>query len=268
MLYLYKRRGTDEHNLLKPTFNSQKELNGFLMEASKILSQHGETEASSFLTSIKFEAYDSNNRFRDEFIVLKFLVSPEDYRTWEEATNSRNFERTFEQIADTLTDLGEPKGLLPIGFITCHLERSYPSGNSPYQHDSVSPRVANQALFTFKDGEKIFHKGLNFRSKTETRIFDALIKKDLLVFPMPVAVMGNERPYREPDFVVCYKGKVGILEIHGDRWHPPETAAKEHERRRKFNKLGVSVYEIFGADRCLDNPDGVIEDFLQAFTRP
>ncbi len=113
------------------------------------------------------------------------------------------------------------------------------------------------------------YEGLNFRSKTEIKVFDALIRKGLLVLPLPVAVMGSSKKYKEPDFVVCFKGKVGILEIHGDKWHPPETAAEEHERRREFTKaLGVSVYEIFGADRCWDDPDGVVSDFIQAlYTR-
>ena len=79
--------------------------------------------------------------------------------------------------------------------------------------------------------------------------------------------MGHRGKYKEPDFVVCYKGKMGILEIHGDKWHPPETAAQEHERRRDFTKLGISIYEIFAADRCYNDPDGVVNDFLRAFTQ-
>lgn len=265
MLYLYKRRGTDEHILLEPTFTSQKDLDEFLMEARKFLSWQGETEAASFLASIEFEAYNSRNRFDDEFIVLKFSVSPEDYREWEKAVNSKNFERTFEQIADTLTKLNSD--LLPIGFVTCHLERSCPSGNSPYQHSYDSAKVSNQAVFTFQDGQKLAYKNLYFRSRTEITVFDALIRKGLLVFPLPVAVMGQSEHYREPDFVVCHNGKAGILEIHGEKWHPPETAAREHERRRQFNRMGVSVYEVFSANRCLEDPDGVVDEFLQAFTR-
>ena len=85
--------------------------------------------------------------------------------------------------------------------------------------------------------------------------------------PLPVVVMGINEKYKEPDFVVCYKGKVGVLEIHGEQWHPPETAATEHERRREFTKLGVNVYEIFDSKRCWDNPEGVVDDFIQAFTQ-
>ena len=61
------------------------------------------------------------------------------------------------------------------------------------------------------------------------------------------------------------EGKCGILEIHGDKWHPPETAAQEHERRREFVNLGVSIFEIFDAERCWKDPDGVVNDFLKAF---
>jgi hypothetical protein len=48
---------------------------------------------------------------------------------------------------------------------------------------------------------------------------DALVKRGLLVLPLPVAVMGRRRQYREPDFVVCYKGKAGILQINST---PPQ----------------------------------------------
>jgi len=92
-----------------------------------------------------------------------------------------------------------------------------------------------------------------------------LVKLGLLVFPLPVAVLGKQRIYKEPDFVVCYKGKFGILEIHGDVWHPPQTAAKEHERRREFTQLGINVYEIFDATRCWNEPERVVDDFLKAF---
>jgi hypothetical protein len=79
--------------------------------------------------------------------------------------------------------------------------------------------------------------------------------------------MGRIGAYKEPDFVVVHKGKMGILEIHGDKWHPPETAAQEHERRREFTRLGIPIYEIFGAERCWNDPESVVTEFLQAFTR-
>jgi hypothetical protein len=102
----------------------------------------------------------------------------------------------------------------------------------------------NQALFDYHDQKLYKHQGLQFRSLTEVRIYDALIRRRLLVFPLPVAVLGDVGMYREPDFLVFGRnGRSGILEIHGSQFHPPETAAQEHDRRRRFVDLGVNEYE-------------------------
>ncbi len=85
--------------------------------------------------------------------------------------------------------------------------------------------------------------------------------------PLPVAVMGARAKYKEPDFVICHRGKWGILEIHGEEYHPPETAAKEHARRREFQELGVETYEIYDATECYNNPAKVVEQFLRLLSR-
>src|SRR5262249_906519 len=106
----------------------------------------------------------------------------------------------------------------------------------------------NQALFQYDDHRLHEHQGLHFRSITEIRIYDALIKRRLLVFPLPVAVLVDAGAYREPDFLVFVRnGRSGILEIHGSPYHSSETAAQEHDRRRRFLDLGVNVYEIYDA---------------------
>ncbi len=74
--------------------------------------------------------------------------------------------------------------------------------------------------------------------------------------------MGEIGEVLEPDFLVFYKGRSGILEIHGSEFHPAETAAWEHERRRRFIDLGVNEYEIYDATRCYEQPDRVVTDFL------
>lgn len=132
---------------------------------------------------------------------------------------------------------------------------------------SFTTGAHNQALFVFPNAPKIEHHGLRFRSQTEIRIYAAFLKKGILVFPLPLAVMGRPSVYREPDFLVCHQGHWGILEIHGEEFHPPETAAKEHERRRMFRELGVVTYEIYDASRCYNQPDQVVSEFLALLGR-
>lgn len=103
--------------------------------------------------------------------------------------------------------------------------------------------------------------GLRFRSRTEQVLAEAFSRSGVLFFPLPAAVSKVQK--YEPDFLVCHRGKWGILEVHGDDFHPPETAAKEHERGRWFQELGVKMFQVFNATDCYNDSDGVVERFLK-----
>jgi hypothetical protein len=107
--------------------------------------------------------------------------------------------------------------------------------------------------------------GLRFRSKTEVIIAQALDKAGVLYFPLPAAVIKQDK--REPDFLVCHAGKWGILEVQGDEFHPPERASAEHERARWFKRHGLGIVEIYNATRCWHDPDGVVKEFLELLSR-
>lgn len=258
MIRLYGKGGG--YQRLHPALTDE-DLNCLLFNASQILISRGETQASGLLAAFSFMLHEATNDFGDEFTVLETWVSLRQYEYLREASKSPEIRHAFSQIGDVITEIGSY-----VRYITCQLDRSEPPEN--WRSDlanSIAMLNANQAIFTFHDSPKIIHEGLSFRSKTEIKLYEALLKKGLLVLPLPLAVLGRQCRYKEPDFVVCYKGKCGILEIHGDKWHPPETAAQEHERRREFVNLGVSIFEIFDAERCWRDPDGVVNDFLKAF---
>jgi hypothetical protein len=121
--------------------------------------------------------------------------------------------------------------------------------------------VANQARASGTRRRPPFSwNGLAFGSESERRIAEALSKTGVLFFPLPAAVAKVD--VKEPDFVVCAEGKWGILEVQGDRFHRPETAAKEHERGRWFQRLGVRLFQIYDATRCYSEPDEVVKEFL------
>ncbi|MEO8611639.1 MAG: hypothetical protein ABI690_27315 [Chloroflexota bacterium] len=247
---------------------SNDDLDILIFNTNQLLLARGKIEAVGLLTTLDFKIYDGTNDFGDDFCVLDARVPLSQYEYLRsliaDLESLTKYTEIFENIASIINEI------IPydyyIRFITCTLDPSIPPDN--WRSDlsnTITALSSNQALFTFQNSAKLIHDGLNFRSKTEIKIYDGLVKRGLLVLPLPVAVMGKPRAYKEPDFVVCYNGKMGILEIHGDKWHPPETAAKEHERRREFTKLGISVYEIFGADRCWNDPNGVIDEFMASF---
>ncbi|MFB2833466.1 DUF559 domain-containing protein, partial [Floridanema evergladense] len=56
-----------------------------------------------------------------------------------------------------------------------------------------------------------------------------------------------------------------ILEVDG-YWHLPEKRAKEHERERMFEHLGVRVYR-FDAKLCDRNPEAIVNEFIELISK-
>lgn len=84
----------------------------------------------------------------------------------------------------------------------------------------------------------ISRDGLRYRSKTEMRVAEELKQRNLLFFPLPAAVLPG-RAVREPDFVVLHKGRVGVLEVHGEPWHPASRAAEENAKSLPYRLAGA-----------------------------
>lgn len=125
--------------------------------------------------------------------------------------------------------------------------------------------VTNQGV-RIKDAPLYTWKNLRFRSKTEMRIAKALDRANVLFLPNCMARLGPTTDYRvnrEGDFLVCDDGKWGILEIHGESFHPPSRAAHDHDRSRLFKQHGVLVIEHYDAERCYETPDDVVAEFLK-----
>jgi hypothetical protein len=105
--------------------------------------------------------------------------------------------------------------------------------------------------------------GFYFRSRTEIRIAEALDRAGVLFYPNSKARLNKAeaRVNRESDFLVFQAGKFGILEVDGREWH--QTAADDHERDRLFKRHGIRVIERFDAARCWNEPDEVVQEFLE-----
>jgi hypothetical protein len=267
MIVVYAHvNGANEFEFLEPFAKAEK-LNDILFTISQLLANRGKDESVQLLANFNFQLSKGTNRFSDNFLVLHTIVPIEVYekiRTESEKANQEGVEsiikvrKPYSDIAHVMEELG-----YFVRFITFGIDTSAaPEDWRSYFNNS---NANNQALFDFKDNEKLSFQGLNFRSKAEIKIYEALLKKGLLIMPLPVMVMGANKNYKEPDFVVCYNNRIGILDVQGKQFHPPELAATIYEKRREFIKLGVSLYEVFDAKRCYQDPDGVVDDFIQAF---
>ncbi len=109
--------------------------------------------------------------------------------------------------------------------------------------------------------------GFYFRSKTEIKIAEALDRAGVLFYPNNKARLNQAevRVNKESDFLIFQAGKFGILEVDGRPYH--QTAADDHERDRLFKRYGIRVIERFDSKRCWNEPDKVVQEFLELLSQ-
>ncbi len=109
----------------------------------------------------------------------------------------------------------------------------------------------------------IVWNGLNFRSQSEHLIAEALERAKVMFLPNSRVRLGTvKRGTMEPDFLICHKGKWGILEVDGEPFHPPTRTTQDHRRDRGFQNHGVKLVHHYDATECRTNPDKVVAEFL------
>jgi hypothetical protein len=127
-------------------------------------------------------------------------------------------------------------------------------------------RVTNQGLQFAPQRPVLTWNGLRFRSGAEVRIAEALERVErppVLYLPNCMARLGfSQRQNREADFLICHKGKWGILEVDGPLSHPASRKVDDDERARLFKAHGIRLVEHFDAGDCLEDADGVVRGFL------
>ncbi|AFW93245.1 DUF559 domain-containing protein [Dolichospermum sp. UHCC 0299] len=122
----------------------------------------------------------------------------------------------------------------------------------------------NQGVKFSSDSTIHTWENLRFRSKTEIKIAEALDRTGVLFVPNSLARLTTPkgRENKEADFLICYNGKWGVLEVDGP-FHTAERRVEEQERERIFKKNGIKVVERFDAERCYNNPDEVVQEFFK-----
>jgi hypothetical protein len=112
-------------------------------------------------------------------------------------------------------------------------------------------------------------ENLRFRSESEKRVAQALDAEGAMFFPNCRARATDDETRRtvEPDFLVCWKGKWGILEVDGEPFHPPTRTLHDHARDRVSKAHGVMVVEHFDASECFERPAEVVRKFLTLLER-
>ena len=103
-----------------------------------------------------------------------------------------------------------------------------------------------------------------FASESEMRIAQALDQSDVLFFLNCQGRISNtnDRENQEIDFLICYQGKWGILQIDNNLWNTEQAPVNYQESDRLFKSQGIKVIEYYDPQLCLKEPDIVVQDFL------
>ena len=134
--------------------------------------------------------------------------------------------------------------------------------NKPEKNIDVHNTSNNQGV---QRSDSTIHtwERLGFRSKTEIKIAEALDRTGVLFVPNSLARLTKPkgRENKEADFLICYKGKWGVLKVD-EPHHTAERRVEEQEEERIFKKNGIKVVERFDAQRCYNHPDEVVQEFF------
>jgi hypothetical protein len=126
--------------------------------------------------------------------------------------------------------------------------------------------VHNQGIQFYPNSRIYLWQGMRFRSKAEIAIAYVLDKFSVFYLPNCLARLNDPqkpkgRANKEADFLVCYQGQWGILEVDGEH-HTSDRRVEEQERERLFRLHGIRVVERYDSARCQEQPFNVVREFL------
>jgi hypothetical protein len=124
-------------------------------------------------------------------------------------------------------------------------------------------KVDNQGTFIKQENVRSWN-GFRFASFAEVHIAKALEKSGVLFLPNCKArfrVGSNGRADCYPDFLICYEGKWGILEVDGPHHNQPFYVSRDRTRDQSLRAYGIFI-EHFDSKECEQQPDGVVKRFL------
>lgn len=133
-------------------------------------------------------------------------------------------------------------------------------------HDPNQAVVIEKA-FLRKGKHPLVYNEMKFASKSEIRVAQELENRQVLFFPLPLAVRChtgvNYKDHREVDFLVCDDGSWGILEVsyHENRYEI------DKEKDAWFKKSGILCIEHYTSERCFKNPKEVVDEFLEILAK-
>jgi hypothetical protein len=104
--------------------------------------------------------------------------------------------------------------------------------------------VNNQGRVRSDNVAPLSKDGLQFRSREEINLYEALKPQGVTFAPLPVFLRGGKEYRRiEPDFVIIKSGVVMVVEVDGDTVHH-ESPAEADARTTLMENEGVHVLHV------------------------
>jgi hypothetical protein len=128
-------------------------------------------------------------------------------------------------------------------------------------------QISNQAVSPPAERHPFQRHGMRFRGQTELLMFDSLVKKQqqlpradtILIVPLPSVWNGRQR--WEPDFIVTYRGRAGVIEID-DPTHARRYVA-DKSRDQVLEECGIHLIRRIAVEDAAQEP--VREEFIELF---
>ncbi len=112
--------------------------------------------------------------------------------------------------------------------------------------------------------EKIYlWNNLYFHCEEQIKIAEALDRANILFFPnAKVRLTTPEgRQNQEANFLIFYQGKWGILELS----HP--NTLRPEDRDRFFETHGIRIIHYCDCNRCNEEPDHLVQEFIEILSQ-
>lgn len=131
----------------------------------------------------------------------------------------------------------------------------------------VNQGSISERAFTRRQKDLLIYNEMKFASNSEVRIAQELENHGVLFFPLPLAVRNDTgylyTDHREVDFLVCQDGTWGILEVS----YHPDRFEKDAEKDAWFKQSGILCIQHYSAERCYNQSEAVVNEFLTILAR-
>ncbi len=134
-----------------------------------------------------------------------------------------------------------------------------PDNNTNSSEEIIQSEEEDNQQTHSNSQEKIYlWNDLHFYYEEQIKIAEALDRANIFFFPNAKARLTTPegRQNQEPNFLIFHQGKWGILELS----HPNK--AKAEDRDRLFETHGIRIIHYCDCNRCNEEPDRIVQEFL------